>query len=183
MLGKSIGSLHNVPAPSASVLNEALKLLATFGDAKSIGPLLAQMREVQALNEQVFREAQEAIAKLVSGQKELDESRKALAQTTLLENGAIKHRAEELSQAEARLSGRIAKFDQEQTMAKSILGDTEKNLTNRELTVSQRESQCNEKALDLEHRVAAAENFESDLNSRAQQLQAKERKLRAALDS
>ena len=182
MLGKSIGSLHNVPAPSASVLNEALKLLATFGDAKSIGPLLAQMREVQALNEQVFREAQEAIAKLVSGQKELDESRKALAQTTLLENGAIKRRSDELSQAEARLSGRIAKFDQEQSVASAALSELKKVLYNLEQTLNQRKAECESREEALARRTTDLDKIQSGLSAYSLQLEGKERKLRAALD-
>ena len=181
MLGKT-GSLHNHPAPSASVLNEALKLLATFGDSKSLTALLGQVREVQSHNEQVFREAQEAIAELTRGQKELDESRKAFAQTSLLENGAIKRRAEELSQAEAKLSGRIAKFDQEQSIASAALSELKKVLYNLEQTLNQRKAECESREEALARRITELDNFQTELSGRSLELQAKERKLRAALD-
>ena len=181
MLGKT-GSLHNLPAPSASVLNEALKLLATFGDSKSLTALLGQVREVQGHNEQVFREAQDAIAELTRGQKELDESRKALAQTTLLENGAIKHRAEELSQAEARLSGRIAKFDQEQSIASAALSELKKVLYNLEQTLEQRKAECESREEALARRTTDLDKIQSGLSAYSLQLEGKERKLRAALD-
>ena len=181
MLGKT-GSLHNLPAPSASVLNEALKLLATFGDSKSLTALLGQVREVQSHNEQVFREAQEAIAELTRGQKELDESRKALVQTSLLENGAIKRRAEELSQAEAKLSGRIAKFDQEQSVASAALSELKKVLYNLEQTLNQRKAECESREEALARRTTELDNFQAELSGRSLELQARERKLRAALD-
>ena len=183
MLGKSIGSLHNVPAPSASVLNEALKLLATFGDSKSLSALLGQVREVQSHNEQVFREAQDAIAGLTRGQKELDESRKVFATTKAEQDLAIKRRSDELSQAEARLSGRIAKFDQEQSVAGAALSELNKVLYNLEQTLNQRKAECESKEEALARRTTELDNFQTELSGRSLELQERERKLRAALDS
>lgn len=179
---KSIGSLHTIPAPSAAVLGESLKLLATFGDKKSIGTLLEQVREVQAQNEQVFREAQEAISELTVMRKELDDSRKAFATVKVEEDLSINRRQEELSQAEARLSGKAAKFAAEQDAIRSVLADKESNLANVERTILGRESKCDEKERDLGGRLAVLENKESAMRAKEQQLQAKEQKLRAALD-
>ena len=181
MLGK-IGTLHNLPAPSAAVLNEALKLLATFGDSKSLSALLGQVREVQSHNEQVFREAQEAIAELTRGQKELDESRKVFATTKAEQDLAIKRRSDELSQAEARLSGRIAKFDQEQSVASAALSELKKVLYNLEQTLNQRKAECESREEALTRRTADLDKIQSGLSAYSLQLEGKERKLRAALD-
>ena len=179
---KSIGALHNVPAPSAAVLGESLKLLATFGDQKSIGPLLEQMRDVQAQNEQVFREAQEAISELTVMRKELDDSRKAFATTKVDVELDIKRRQEELSQAEARMSGKAAKLTNEQEAIRSVLADRESNLANIERTLIGRESKCADKERDLESRLSVISSKESVLRDREQQLLSKEKKLRDALD-
>ena len=182
MLNKSIGSLHSVPAPSAAVLGESLKLLATFGDKKSIGPLLEQMRDVQAQNEQVFREAQAALGELTAGVKELEDSRKAFATVKVEEDLGIKRRLEQLSQAEARLSGKVAKFDEDNDAASAALDDRQRELTDRERAIIVRESKCEAKESDLIRRNSVAEKSEAALRAKEQQLQAKEQKLRAALD-
>lgn len=182
MLNKSIGSLHAVPAPSAAVLGESLKLLATFGDKKSIGTLLEQMRDVQANNEQVFRDAQALMGDLIAERNALDESRKAFAVVKVEEDLSIKRRSTELSQAEARLSGRISTFTSDQAAAKASLSDKERALEDRERSIYSRELKCNEDERDLNRRDAEMDKLESDLGIRAKQLQAKENKLRAALD-
>ena len=182
MLGKTVGSLHNVPAPSAAVLGESLKLLATFGDKKGITALLEQMREVQEKNEQVFREAQAAIGELSVMRKELEESRNAFATASEQESAALRYRAQELSQAEARLSGKSAKFASEQEAAKSEIEDKQEDLRSREQRIMARELQCDETELDLELRIAATEKLESDLHSQEQRLRSKQQKLRDALD-
>ena len=179
---KSIGSLHNVPVPSAAVLGESLKLLATFGDKKSIGTLLEQVREVQAQNEQVFREAQEAIGKLAVQNQNLEDSRNSFARKLAEEDLSINRRQEELSQAEARLSGKAAKFADEHGAAMSSLEDKHDGLVARERMIIERESILTEKERGLRERLALLENKESAMRTKEQQLQAKEQKLRAALD-
>lgn len=179
---KSIGSLHNIPAPSSTVLNEALKLLATFGDKKAIGALLEQVRDVQAKNEQVLRDAQETIHSLTVAQEELNESRRAFASVKVEEEQNLRRRIEELSQAEARLSGKVSAFSKEQMQAKADIADKEKSLADRERDLTSRELKCKENEKDLDRRTSALERMESNINVRAQQLQAKEKNLRAALD-
>lgn len=179
---KSIGSLHNVPAPSAAVLGESLKLLATFGDKKDIGKLLEQMREVQVKNEQVFRDAQAAFAEITVGRKELDDSRKAFATVKVEEDIANRKRQEEISQAEARLSGKADKFDNEHHEAMFVLEGKRNDIANRESTIVDRESKCSEKEQDVVKRLATIARKESALSAKEQQLHAKESKLRAALD-
>ena len=179
---KSIGALHNVPAPSAAVLGESLKLLATFGDKKDIGKLLEQMREVQANNEQVFRDAQAAIGEIAIKRQELDDSRKAFATVKVEEDMDIKRRREELSQAEARLSGKAAKFDDELEASLLSLEGKRNDLENREAAISDRELKCSEKEQDVVKRLSTITRKESALSAKEQQLQAKEQKLRAALE-
>lgn len=179
---KSIGSLHNVPAPSAAVLGESLKLLATFGDKKSIGTLLEQMQDVQAKNEQVFRDAQAVIGELTVMRKELNDSQMAFAYNSKAEGDSIKHRSEELSQAEARLSGKAAKFDEEQEAALSALGANKTDLASRERTVAESEAKNSELERDLEKWRATLSHKEKALLAKEQQLQARENKLRAVLD-
>lgn len=179
---KPIGSLHNVPAPSAAVLGESLKLLATFGDKKDIGKLLEQMREVQAQNEQVFRDAQAAISELTAGVKELEDHRKAFATVKVEEDLNIKRRLEQLSQAEARLSGKMDKFSDEQEAALIALDEKRNDLAGRERVITERESKCSEKEQDVLKRVATITRKEASLSANEQQLQAKEQKLRAALE-
>ena len=179
---KPIGSLHNVPAPSAAVLGESLKLLATFGDKKAISPLLEQMHDVQAKNEQVFREAQALMGELSVKQKELDDGRIAFANAKAQEDLAIKKRAEALSQAEASLSGEKAIFAKEQFSASLSFGDMESGLADRERRVTERELKCEEKDSDLDRLISATEKKASVLRALEQQLQAKENKLRAALE-
>lgn len=179
---KSIGSLHNVPAPSAAVLGESLKLLATFGDKKSISALLEQVQEVQAKNEQVFREAQAAIGEIGVMQKALDASQIKFATTKILEEGEINRRIEACSQAEARLSGKAADFDAEQDAALSSLDDKQGDMLARDRTLIERESKCNEKERDLVGRLAVLEKKETAMRAKEQLLQSKENKLRALLD-
>ena len=179
---KSIGSLHNIPAPSAAVLGESLKLLATFGDKKSIGPLLEQMREVQAQNEQVFRDAQAAISELTVMRKELDDSRQAFATAREKESAAIGYRTQALSQAEARLSGKEDKFDAERESFLSMIAQKEINISAMERAVSSRELKCDDQEQDLSIRIAATEKLESDLRAQEQRLRSKQQKLRDALD-
>jgi len=178
---RSIGSLRNIPAPSALVLGEFLKLLSTFGDKKTISTLLEQVREVQANNEQVFRDAQAALAELSKERKGLDDSRKAFATVKVEEGLAHNRRAEELSMAEARLSGKVAAFANEQAASKSALDEKEKRLADMEKSLGSRESKAVQQMNDLNLRAAALDKLESSLNLREQQLQAKESKLRAAL--
>ena len=179
---KSIGALHNVPAPSAAVLGESLKLLATFGDKKDIGKLLEQMREVQEKNEQVFRDAQAAIGEITAKRQELEDNRSAFASSREKEAAALGYRAQELSQAEARLSGRVAKFDDEREASLLSLEGNRIDLANREADIAERELKCLEKEQDVLKRVATITRKESALSAKEQQLQAKEQKLRAALE-
>ena len=182
MLNKSIGSLHIVPAPSAAVLGESLKLLATFGDKKDIGKLLEQMREVQANNEQVFRDAQAAIGELTVMRNGLEEERKSFTVAKEREAAALGHRSQELSQAEARLSGEKAKFAEERKTIMSELAGRNSVLMDRDQTVSEREAKCDEEERDLGSRLAMLDNKESALRAKEQQLQARENKLRALLE-
>ena len=179
---KSIGSLHNVPAPSAAVLVELLKLLSMFGDKKSVGTLLEQMREVQANNEQVFRDAQTLSGELSVMRKELEDSRMAFATVKVDEDLNIKRRLQELTQAEARLSGKAAKFSEEQERTISKLDDTQSSLAVQTQTLIERESKCKEKERDIGGRLAVLEKKESALRLKEQQLQSKENKLRSLLD-
>ena len=179
---KSIGALHNVPAPSAAVLGESLKLLATFGDKKDIGKLLEQMREVQANNEQVFRDVQAAISEVTVSRHNLEDSRNSFTRKLAEEDLDIKRRREELSQAEARLSGKAAKFDDELEASLLSLEGKRNDLANREAAISDRELKCSEKEQDVVKRVATITRKESALSAKEQQLQAKEQKLRAALE-
>lgn len=178
---KPIGSLHNIPAPSALVLGESLKLLSTFGDKKAISGLLEQVRDVQVINEQVFRDAQEAIATLSVERKALDDSRNAFATVKAEQDIASNQRASALSQAEARLSGKVAAFSDEQAVSKSALDEKEKRLADLDRSIGSRESKLVQQMQDLNLRTAALDKLESSLNLQAQQLQAKENKLRAAL--
>ena len=179
---KPIGSLHNVPVPSAAVLGESLKLLATFGDKRSISPLLEEVREVQANNEQVFREAQALSGVLAVMRKELEDSRKAFSTTKAEAESDINLRLQEISQAEARLSGKVAKFAEEQGANISKLDDIQVALTDRTQALIERESKCKEKERDLGGRLSVLESKESVLRLKEQQLQAKENKLRSLLD-
>lgn len=179
---KSIGSLHNIPAPSAAVLGESLKLLATFGDKKGITALLEQMREVQTQNEQVFRDAQAAIGELTVMRKELEDSRSAFATARDKEAAALGYRTQELSKAEARLSGKEAAFAKKEESAISALVEKEMNMRSAERTVAAREQKCQEKERDLDLRSAAMEKLESDLHSQEQRLRSKQQKLRDVLD-
>ena len=182
MLNKTLGSLHTVPAPSAAVLGESLKLLSTFGDKKDISKLLEQVLEVQTHNEQVFRDAQALMGELSAERKVLDDSRTAFAGVKVQEDVLMKNRAAMLSEAEARLSGRIMKFDQDQSMADKAISEKEKSLEERERAAG---------LIDLEHvksmremnlRLASLDKNEKELSARFAQLIEKERKLRAALD-
>lgn len=179
---KSIGALHNIPAPSAAVLGESLKLLATFGDKKGISPVLEQMREVQAQNEQVFREAQAVMGELFAMQKELDNSRVAYLTAKVNEDLAAKQRASALSQAEARLSGKEAKFTEEQESALNEVDERESGVADRERRVTERELNCQVKEDGLVSRAYVLDHKDSDMRVHEQQLQAKEKKLRAALE-
>lgn len=182
MIGKTVGSLNTIPAPSSAVLGESLKFLSTFGDKRSISALLEQVRDVQAHNEQVFKDAQEAIAALRLAQQETDENRKAL-EFLKSEQNAINHqRTMAISQAEARLSGKASTLANEQALVKSALDEREKNLSDRERIIISRESKCDETGRDLESRLAVISNKEASLRDREQQLQMKENKLRAVLD-
>lgn len=182
MIGKTVGSLNTVPAPSSAVLGESLKLLATFGDKKSIGPLLEQMRDVQAQNEQVFRDAQALMGDLIAERNALDESRKAFAVVKVEEDLANKRRSSDLSQAEARLSGKADKFTAERATALSSIDDKQEDLANREQSISSREAICAEKEGDLDSRLLVITRKEAALRDREQQLQQRENKLRAVLD-
>ncbi len=179
---KSIGSLHNVPAPSAAVLGESLKLLSTFGDKKAISALLEQVRDVQTINEQVFRDAQALMAELVTERNALDESRRAFAVGKTEEDREIKQRTIELSQAEARLSGKVAAFDAEQVKARTELGGKLKEVAERETAVSALERKYTQLMNDLNQRAADLDKREIDLGIREKQLQVKESKLRAYLE-
>lgn len=178
---KTIGSLHNVPAPSSAVLGESLKLLATFGDKKAITALLEQVRDVQANNEQVFRETQEAIGKLSVERKELDERRQAFAAEKAEQDAINNQRTVAISQAEARLSGKVSVFANDQALARSALDEKERRLADLERTVRSRELKCEDSEQDVDRRIAALNKYEADLNLRSQRLQEKENKLRAAL--
>ena len=182
MLNKSIGSLHSVPAPSAAVLGESLKLLATFGDKKDIGKLLEQMREVQANNEQVFRDTQAAIRELTAMRKEVDDAQVSFATTKAEQDHINNQRLIALSQAEARLSGKIAKFDDEQEAALSALEAKQGELADKERAILVRESKCESKESDIIRRNSVTEKAESSLRAKEQQLQARENKLRALLE-
>lgn len=182
MLNKSIGSLHSVPAPSAAVLGESLKLLSTFGDKKAISALLEQVREVQSHNERVFRDAQDAIGALIATRNELDERRNAFAAAKAQEDTALQRRATELSQAEARLSGKISAFADEQSLAKKALSEKERALEEREQAIAKRESECKYTEKELAERIAGQDKNERELSARFAKLLDKERKLRAALD-
>jgi chromosome segregation ATPase len=180
-LGK-VGSLQNVPAPSAAVLNEALKLLATFGDSKSISALLEQVREVQANNEQVFRDTQEALSALRTTQSALEDAKQEFATSSLQENAALQRRSDELSKAEAQLSGRLAKFAQDQSAANKRLNEAEGSVSMAEKAVGAREAACADKESKLAELEASLKRTDTELTLRKEQLQVREKKLRAALD-
>jgi uncharacterized protein (DUF3084 family) len=184
MIGKSgvtIGSLHNIPAPSALVLGESLKLLATFGDKKAISALLETVREVQAHNEQVFRDAQTIMGELSTERKALDDSRKAFAIVKAEQDDINNQRASALSQADARLSGKVAAFANEQAALKSALDEKEKRLADMERSLGSREYECKARESELSERTAGQDKNEKELSARFAQLIEKERKLRAAL--
>lgn len=179
---KSIGSLHNVPGPSSDVLSESLKLLTTFGDKKAISSLLEQLREVQTHNERIFKETQAAIESLSIAKKEFEASRQAFANLKNKEDSDLNRRWDDLSQAEARLSGKMSKFDSEQASANAILSDKEADILKRAQAMTAREAKCDDRGRDLDSRLAVVGGKEADLRNREQQLQVKEKKLRAVLD-
>ena len=180
MLGK-VGSLQNIPAPSASTLNEALKLLSTFGDSKSISKLLEQVKEVQESNEHVFREAQAALSALKTTQDSLYESQKEFSNHVALENSSLRRRAEELSQAEAKLSGLKIKFDHDKAAAEANFADTRESLAIAEQAVSKRELACSYKEQSIIQKQSELDALQKSIDQRAQQLRDKESKLRIAL--
>ena len=165
---RSIGSLHNIPAPSSLILGEFLKLLSTFGDKQKVSTLLEQVREVQANNEQVFRDAQAALAELSKERKGLDDSRKAFATGKEEDLAKNRYRSEELSMAEARLSGKVAAFANEQAASKSALDEKEKRLADMDKSLGSRESKAVQQMNDLNLRAAALDKLESSLNLREQ---------------
>lgn len=181
MLGKSVGSLHNIPAPSSAVLNQALSLLATFGDSKAISKLLEEMRDVQAKNEQVSRDAQDYLALLKTRQDTLSADKEKFDARMILENGAVSRRAQELSQSEAQLSGRIAKFEQEQSTAKAELSAARESLAIAEQSISKREAVCTQKDAELNGLSEKLTQRAAELATRAKQLQDRENQLRQAL--
>ena len=182
MLNK-IGSLHTVPTPSAAVLNEALKLLTTFGDKKTIGSLVEQARDVQTHNEQVFKDAQALMAELASERKSLDDLSLAFAIGKVKEENSINSRSAALSQAEARLSGDKDRFTREQKEARLELSAKETDLENKESTITDRAEKTQGILKDLTLRALTLDKKETVLNDKERQLQAKENKLRALLDA
>ena len=179
---KPIGSLHNIPAPSAAVLGESVKLLSTFGDKKSISPFLEKMHEVQVHNDQVFRDAQAAISEIAKMRQELDDNRNSFVRKMVVEDLASRHRADELSQAEARFSGKAAKFAEEREAILSTLNYKQLEMDKSERLVIARETKCDERERDLDSRLAITNGKEAAIRNMQQQLQATEKRLRAALD-
>ena len=182
MLGKTLGSLRNVPSPPAAVLEEALKLLLTFGDSKSLGALLEQVREVQVNNERVFDETQKVLADLRVAKKSLEDSQEEYAKHTSEQNSAISRRADELVKYEASFKERIENFNQKEAASNVSLSQTKSELDRREQLIRQRE-------VDYANKVQELSRKETDINQKASiltearlRLEVKERKLRAVMD-
>lgn len=183
MIGKpSVGSLRPLPGLSSGVLTEVVKLFATLGDSKKLVPLLEQMREIQAHNEQVFRDAQDANVALSVERRALEDSRIAFAAVKAQEDLSTKNRSSALSEAEAKLSGRIARFGQDQVDASAIQAETVKKLDSMEQSLRRRESECKAKEEELTERIAKQDKNEKELSTRFAQLIEKERKLRVVLE-
>lgn len=183
MLNKAIGSLHTVPVPSAAVLGESLKLLATFGDKKAISTLLEEVRDVQAHNEQVFRDAQALIGELSVQRQALDVSQREFSTKVAHQEAAIQRDRNVLTLQESKLDGSISKFDQEKEAYTNDAELLAVKLGNHERLLNRRESECKASEDELSRRVVVLDRQETELGIRAQQLQEKENKLRALLGS
>lgn len=179
---KSIGSLHTVPAPSAAVLGESLKLLATFGDKKDISKLLEQVRDVQTHNEQVFRDAQALMGDLNVQRNALDVSQREFSTKVAQEEAAIKRDRSVLVVQAAQLDSRVQKLNEEQGSSQAKLEEQEKHLADLERSIVARDLKFVQQMQDFNLRVTTHDKKEKELSDRFTQLFEKERKLRAALD-
>lgn len=180
--GNSVGTLHSIPAPSASVLNQALSLLATFGDSKGLKATLASMAEVQEKNEAILKQAQEEIALLASEREKFSREVSEFSAKKAGDELLLNRRAAALSQDEAKLRGLTTQFVDEKRAQNESMTHREQEVAYKENALAERDKKLNEKEnrLDvLEKELSARHVALVELQA---SIQAREAKLRSFLN-
>jgi hypothetical protein len=182
MVGKAnIGAVQVPPAPSAIVLNEALKLLATFGDSKSLAPVLKKMQEAQAANAELIAQIQAGKAELEKAQAEFDAERSAKESQIHETLAKLKEQADRLISTEAVLNMRAEKIKKDgDEMANHHQFMTNKfNVTSERL--NEKESELKAREYELIKRTKDVTDAEVSIAERLHKLEERENSLRAFL--
>jgi uncharacterized protein (DUF3084 family) len=184
MVGKAnIGSVQTSPAPSAAVLNEALKLLATFGDKKGLSDLMTKASEVQKANEEVLAQIRAGLEELHREQSVLDTDKMEFQKDVRRQHDELQSWSTVLKNRETDLIVRETKAKQDESALISRNAEKQKELSDREKNVILRESLAAAKENELSRREASVSQAEAKYADRVRVLEERESKLRAFLSA
>lgn len=185
MIGKSgtnVGSLHVLPAPSSTVLNQALSLLATFGDSKGLKETLSKMVEVQKSNEETYKQAQEELANIRREREALSKEIDDFNKKKSIDIDDISRRVREVSEQAARISGMATKLSAEAKERNEAMANREQECAYKEKDLKDTAKKLDEKAHLLSVKEKEIEAANIALAERQASLQAREAKLRSYLN-
>ena len=163
----NVGSVRLSGQPKSNTVSEVLSLMQLAGGGdKNVRKLLEEMREVQAHNEQVMKEAmlarkeaikeQEKVLKAVS---EADQARAGavqaqedLKQRIQATSRVFDNRSKSLEKSEADLKRRKAEFEARMRDELKVIDNIKNDLTKRTVAVEKRETECKSR-LDSLNRI------------------------------
>lgn len=180
---KNIALLKSVPNPQSPVVTAALNLLSTFGDPKKLSALLTEMRQVQEHNITILEQTKAAIGELNELQAKVEKEREDFASENQKSEALFSRRGEDLTRSLRGLEERTRVFQTNEQARLEDFNQRDNKLKQMFAELQVREQGCSAKETTLVTLSAALDAKKAEIDRLARELQAREARLRAFLDT